>query len=99
MATPKKRYKYTFLYQDGTYITYELTKEDYEKVLQRVHTEGVAVISIGFVNLKGIRSVIEQKEPELQEQEETEIEHPLDNIPVLDQESYDWLKAYVGGDK
>jgi hypothetical protein len=96
MATPKKRYKYTFLYQDGTYITYELTKEDYEKVLQRAHTEGVAVISIGFVNLQGIRSVIEQKE---EEEQEVEVEQPLENIPVLDQESYEWLKSYVGGDK
>ncbi len=96
MATPKKRYKYTFLYQDGTYITYELTKEDYEKVLQRAHTEGVAVISIGFVNLQGIRSVIEQKE---EEEQEIEVEQSLENIPVLDQESYEWLKSYVGGDK
>lgn len=96
MATPKKRYKYTFLYQDGTYITYELTKEDYEKILQRAHTEGVAVISIGFVNLQGIRSVIEQKE---EEEQEVEVEQSLENIPVLDQESYEWLKSYVGGDK
>lgn len=95
MATPKKRYKYTFLYQDGTYITYDLTKEDYEKVQQRAHTEGVAVISIGFVNLQGIRSVIEQREQDTEESTEPEINEG--ELPVLDQESYNWIKQYTGG--
>ena len=55
MATPKKRYRYTFLYTDQTYLTYELTRDDYENVLKAVAEWGrqggtlFAVISIGII--------------------------------------------------
>lgn len=94
MATPKKKKPHTFLYQDGTYITYELTREDYETVAHEAKDEGTAIISIGLINLKGIRSVIEQREVEL-DNEEAEINDG--ELPVLDQESYNWIKQYMGG--
>lgn len=104
MATPKKRYKYTFLYTDQTYLTYELTREDFEKVEQGLTGTGdktalglprsFVAVSIGVIGLTNIRSVIEQKEEEPQVDEEG---NPLE-LPVLDQESYNWIKQYIGGD-
>lgn len=98
MATPKKRYKYTFLYTDGTYLTYDLTREDFT-LLEKALCEGEewkhVSISIGIVATEGIRSIIEQKEPEVEEQPTEEV----DTLPVLDQESYEWIKNFVGGDK
>lgn len=107
MATPKRRYKYTFLYTDGTYLTYELTREDFEKVEQgltgvNANPDGRAYIkvtahfvstSIGVIGLDNIRSVIEQKEPE--QNDEPEVNES--ELPVLDQESYNWVKQYMGG--
>lgn len=99
MATPKKRYKYTFLYTDGTYLTYELTREDFT-LLEKALCEGeewrYVSISVGIVATEGIRSIIEQKEPE-QDAPEAPEETPMENLPVLDQESFEWLKQYTGG--
>lgn len=98
MATPKKRYRYTFLYTDQTYLTYELTKEDFQKVEEGLVSEELkasfVAVSIGVIGLNGVRSVIEQKE----EEPEEEAEKALTDLPVLDQESYNWLKQYVGED-
>lgn len=101
MATPKKRYRYTFLYTDQTYLTYELTKEDFQNVEDALTADATQLnrpkfvaVSIGVVGLDQVRSVIEQKE----EEPEEEIERPLTDLPVLDQESYNWLKQYVGED-
>lgn len=103
MATPKKRYKYTFLYTDGTYLTYELTREDYEHIVKAFTPKSIddymckfIHISIGIISAEGIRSIIEQKEPE-QEAPEAPEEAPMENLPVLDQESFEWLKQFAGG--
>lgn len=98
MATPKKKYKYTFLYTDGTYLTFELTKEDFDNV-EKALTQGQAqqkftAVSIGVIGLDGIRSIIEQKDEEPQEDTP-----PEDTLPPLDQESYNWFKQFTGGDK
>jgi hypothetical protein len=99
MATPKKRKPHTFLYTDGSYITYELTREDFEQIEQKlIEGKPFASISIGIVGLKDIRSIIEQKEVEEQQLELDENGNPVE-LPILDQESYDWYKQYMGGDK
>lgn len=98
MATPKKRYKYTFLYTDQTYLTYELTKDDFEEVetaLTKNEPRKYVAVSIGVIGMENIRSIIEQKEEEPQTDEEG---NPLE-LPVLDQESYNWIKQYMGGDE
>lgn len=98
MATPKKRKPYTFLYTDGSYITYELTKEDFTEIeTGLIEVRTFAPISIGIVGLKDIRSIIEQKEVS-EEPELDENGNPVE-LPILDQESYDWYKQYMGGDK
>ena len=100
MATPKKKKKHTFLYTDGSYITYELTREDFAEIQEALEEtwsgDPIFVpISIGIVAVHDIRSIIEQKE------EETELEldengNPVE-LPILDQESYNWYKEYMGG--
>ena len=100
MATPKKRYRYTFLYTDQTYLTYELTREDFQNIEDTLcgkTKQAFVAVSIGVIGIDQVRSVIEQKEEELTEEEETE--KALTDLPVLDQESYNWLKQYVGEDK
>ena len=94
MATPKKRYKYTIFYNDGTYMTFELTREDYAYVeagLCGTDDQRYAAISIGVIGLGNIKAIIEQKEEELEE------EAPTDTNPPLDQESYNWIKEQIGG--
>lgn len=94
MGTPKKRYSYTAVYTDGSYITYELTREDLSNIEQQLFAgQNFASISLGILGLKDLRALVLQKEEE-PEQTETET-----GTPVLDQESYDWLKQYMGGDK
>lgn len=96
MPTPKKRYHYTFLYTDGTYLTYELTREDYAKLETNLTSENrstFVAVSIGIIATEGIRSIIEQKEQEPVE----ELEINESELPVLDQESYNWIKQYMGG--
>jgi hypothetical protein len=98
MATPKKKKPHTFLYTDGSYITYELTKEDYESLEAALcHGEEwkYVAISIGIVSVQDIRSIIEQKEVE-QELELDEDGNPVE-LPIMDQESYNWYKEYMGG--
>ena len=83
MGTPKKRYSYTAVYTDGSYITYELTREDLSNIEQQLFAgQNFASISLGIIGLKDIRSIIEQKEQEQQEEQEQ------DTLPALDQESY-----------
>lgn len=98
MATPKKKKPHTFLYTDGSYITYELTKEDYESLeaaLCHGEERKYVAISIGIVSVQEIRSIIEQKEVD-EEPELDENGNPVE-LPILDQESYNWYKEYMGG--
>lgn len=93
MATPKKKYNYTFFYNDGAYMTFELTKEDFEKIENALvysdkDVEFVSV-SVGIIGMYKIKAIIEQKEPE---QPEEDVE-----LPPLDQESYNWIKEQLGG--
>jgi hypothetical protein len=100
MATPKKKKNYTFLYTDGSYVTYELTKEDYSEVQEALEEtwSGHPIfvpISIGIVAVHDIRSIIEQKEVD-EEPELDENGNPVE-LPIMDQESYNWYKEYMGG--
>lgn len=94
MATPKKKYQYTIFYNDGTYMTFELTKEDFNHIeigLTQAQTPTFAPVSIGIIGLSNIKAVIEQKDAEPEEVDEG------DTLPPLDQESYNWIKEQIGG--
>lgn len=96
MATPKKKYQYTIFYNDGTYMTFELTKEDFNHIeagLTQAQTSTFASVSIGIIGLSNIKAVIEQKDAE----PEVEQEPQSDTLPPLDQESYNWIKEQIGG--
>lgn len=89
MPTPKKKRSYTIFYNDGTYMTFELTKTDFEQIedcLIRLKEETYTSTSIGIIGLSNIKAVILQKE------EEQEEEKPETELPPLDQESYNWIK-------
>lgn len=95
MPTPKKRYTYTFFYNDGSYMTFELTKEDFnslETALCRGEELQYVATSIGIIGLSNIKAVILQKD----EEEEDEI-NTSQTLPPLDQESYNWIKEQIGG--
>ena len=97
MATPKKKYRYTIFYNDGTYMTFELTKDDFEEVKAGLTAAYMnkpifASVSIGVIGLNNIKAVIEQKDEEPQEEVSTG-----DTLPPLDQESYNWIKEQIGG--
>lgn len=101
MATPKKRYKYTIFYTDGSFMTFELTKDDYENLVNTLSAWAkqsgamFAVVSIGIISIIDIRAVVEQKEEEpLVENDEVN----QDTLPALDQDSYNWIKQYMGGE-
>lgn len=94
MATPKKKYQYTIFYNDGTYMTFELTKEDFNHIeVGLTQAQGFAPVSIGIIGLSNIKAVIEQKDAEPEVEEETQ----GDTLPPLDQESYNWIKEQIGG--
>lgn len=96
MATPKKKYNYTIFYNDGTYMTFELTKEDFNRIetgLTQAQAQTFASVSIGVIGLSNIKAVIEQKDAEPEVEEETQ----GDTLPPLDQESYNWIKEQIGG--
>lgn len=95
MPTPKKRYTYTFFYNDGSYMTFELTKEDFNSVETGLcHGEEwhYAATSIGIIGLSNIKAVILQKGEEDEEEVKTSR-----TLPPLDQESYNWIKEQIGG--
>ena len=97
MPTPKKRKLYTFIYTDGVYLSYELTKDDYDNVEDSLVADPTprrfVSTSVGVIGLDNIRAVIEQKDVE----QEVEEEPQNDTLPPLDQESYDWIKQQIGG--
>lgn len=95
MPTPKKRYMYTFFYNDGSYMMFELTKEDFnslETALCRVEELQYVATSIGIIGLSNIKAVILQKGEEDEEEVKTSR-----TLPPLDQESYNWIKEQIGG--
>lgn len=63
MATKPGRRTYAIYYSDNTYMTYELTRGDYEKLEDTFNANKQHVkLSLGILALKDIRAVIEQRE-------------------------------------
>ena len=89
MPSPPKKYPYNVFYEDGTFMTYEFTRADYQKIEQTMMEEKPYVsVSIGILSLKNVRAIVEQKLVE-DEVEET----PADSgYPLMDSEEYLWLK-------
>lgn len=76
MATKPKVYPYTILRDDNSFLTYDLTKKEYEEIFKAL-SNGRAFIKVeaGIISLKDVRHVIEV---EIQE----EVENQPHNPPV-----------------
>jgi len=88
MPSKPKTYPYAIYRTDNTYLVYDLTKADYQKILQGC-TEGkqFVEISIGILNLTDIRAVIEQKPPKKVK------EKPA--LPPMSPEERAWLMQHM----
>lgn len=56
-----KRKPYAIYRKDNTYLIHDLTKRDYEVLVEAFKKGEIAVISIGAIATDDIRSIIEQK--------------------------------------
>ena len=69
--TPPRTYPFAVYYSDGSYLVWDLTKQDYEKLktlLQQDPCPLYVELSIGIIGIKEIRAIIEQRESEEQEE-------------------------------
>lgn len=86
MATPKKTYPYAIIYRDGTFMVYDLTKDDFEAVTKAMFGEKkVAITTVGILDLSDVRGVIEQKIKPVEKTKATE------GDPSLSIEEQAWL--------
>lgn len=90
MASKAKAYPYAIYRTDNSYLVYDLTKADYQKIQEAISKDHRFVeISIGFLNLTDIRAIIKQR-PVEQKQEKPA-------LPELTAEDYLYLKTVLGG--
>ena len=88
MATPKKKHPYAIYYNDGSYMIYDITQEDFDHLKKTLIMQApVAVeLSVGLISTKDIRSVIKQKPPEKVKKHEG-------TSPDLTDEEIEWMVA------
>jgi hypothetical protein len=85
----KRQYKYPYMvhYTDGSYMIYDLTKPEFQKLSEAV-TYNLATVSIedvGLLTTKDIRSVIKQKpQPKPKKTE--------NGLPELSPEELEWMQ-------
>jgi hypothetical protein len=86
MATPKKTKPYAIYYNDGSYMIYDLTQEDFDMLSTCIQDSPTSAIelSIGIIVLKDVRSVIRQKPPEKPKKNEG-------TAPDLTAEEIEWM--------
>lgn len=78
---------YTVYYTDGTYLSYDLTKKDYDMITDGLQCGDRAVITtVGILGLADIRSVIVQRKT-------ADVPQHEGANPNLPQEALDWMKA------
>jgi hypothetical protein len=84
MATKPKKFHFTVLRDDNTYLTYDMTRKEYEDLYTAL-VNGRAFIKVeaGIISLKDVRHVIEV---ELQPEVENQPEAPP--VSVAEQEQY-----------
>lgn len=101
MATKPKKYPHTILRDDNTFLTYDLTKKEYEDIYTAL-ANGRAFIKVdaGIISLKDVRHVmeVEVQEEEVQTQPYTPPVSPSEQeeynkfMKMLNEEDEDqWL--------
>jgi hypothetical protein len=86
MATKKVKRLYTVYYNDQSYLSYMLTKDEYEALGQNLGYELNIETSVGYLNTSNMRSIILQKSAPKQK----------DNAsanPDLSKEEQEWINA------
>lgn len=102
MATPKKKHPYAIYYNDGSYMIYDITQEDFDKItacmtkavtystnsLNPIHSlpPTSVELSIGIISMKDIRSVIKQNPP-------AKVKKNEGTSPDLTEEEIEWMVA------
>lgn len=99
MATPQKKYPYAIYYNDGSYMIYDITKEDFDILCKKLtekpafntgglqYGQAAAVeLSIGVISMRDIRSVIKQNPPKPVKKNEG-------TAPDLTPEEIEWMVA------
>lgn len=94
MPTPKKRKAYNVIYTDGSYMTYDLTVNEYEHIVERMEHKGIAQLSFGTIATEDIRSIVEFKEPK-EEPRERELEDL--GLPEMTNEQLEWMRQNIPG--
>jgi hypothetical protein len=74
MATKPKKFPYTILRDDNTYLTYDMSRKEFDDVFLAL-SNGRPFIKIdaGILSLKDIRHIIEYIAPEQPQQEAAEV--------------------------
>lgn len=90
---------YAIYYNDGTYMIYDLTEEDLNRIMDRLVVNPLPAsrhkyvkISLGILCLTDIRSVIEQKEKDKEGNSQTRSESAL---PFLTPEEMEWMATHA----
>jgi hypothetical protein len=93
MPSPKYVKKdYAIIREDNTFVVYTLTNQDYKKLGESLACDAKFVeLSVGFLGLKDVRAVIEQK-PEPKKVEKEKPKQPDSGYPEMDAVSLAWLK-------
>ena len=85
MATKPKKFPFTILRDDNTYLTYDMTRREFDEVCTALIMETPYIkIDAGIISLKDVRHVIEV---EIQE-EEVENKPEAPPVTVAEQEAY-----------
>jgi hypothetical protein len=80
MATKPKVYPYTILRDDNTYLTYDMTRKEYEELYKALmNARPFIKVEAGIISLKDVRHVIEVEPVE-------EVEARPENPPVSPEE-------------
>lgn len=81
---------YAIYYKDGTYMTYDLTKDDYEALTGAIVERKPVALSVGFIVIDDIRAVILQKPTPAPVPDKPA-------VPDLPPDEREWLKTALAG--
>jgi hypothetical protein len=101
MATPKVKYPYNFFYRDKSFVTFELTKDDFKKIVEfKISGKNIVPVSIGFIDVTDVVTAVEKRVDK--EIDKPTKDTPKDEtyesfskrfgLPDLDEESREYLQ-------
>lgn len=92
MAKPRvKVIPYAIYYTDGSYMIYDLTRQDFDALTYGITEQQPVNLTVGFLSTKDIRAVIEQKPQETKQVKKERIA-----APEMTLEDMQYLKGILG---